>query len=51
MNSFGNIMVFNTPKAESLGYITSPIEKEKIKAVVLSILNVLGTMQNLLLCK
>ena len=29
---------FDTPKAESLRYVTSPIQKEKIKTVVLLIL-------------
>ena len=33
-------MVFYTPKAEPLSCVTSPIQKEKIKMVVLSILNV-----------
>ena len=39
MNSFGNVI----PKTESLGYYTSPTQNEKIKIVVLSILNVLVT--------
>ena len=33
---------FNTPKAGPLSCLTSPIQKEKIKIVILSILNVLG---------
>ena len=40
MNSFGN-----TPKARPLSCVTSPIQKEKIKIVILSILDVLGLMQ------
>ena len=34
-------MEFNTPKAGPLSCVTSPIEKEKIKIVILSILNLL----------
>ena len=34
---------FNSPKAESLSYVTSPIQKEKIKRVILLILNVLAS--------
>ena len=34
---------FNTPKAGPLSCVTSPIQKEKIKIVILSILNVLGS--------
>ena len=33
---------FNTPKAGPLSCVTSPIQKEKVKIVILSILNVLG---------
>ena len=32
---------FNTPKAGPLSCVTSPIQKEKIKIVIFSILNVL----------
>ena len=32
---------FNTPKAELLGYVTNPMQKEKIKIVALSSLNVI----------
>ena len=35
-------MCFNTPKAGPLSYVTSAIQKEKIKTVILSILNALG---------
>ena len=33
---------FNIPKAGPLSCVTSPIQKKKIKIVILSILNVLG---------
>ena len=42
MNPFGNVICFNTPKAWPLSCVTSPIQKEKIKIVILSILNVLA---------
>ena len=35
---------FNTPKAEPLSCLTSPIDKEKIKIVIISILNVLDIL-------
>ena len=39
---------FNTPKAGPLSCVTSPIQKKKIKIVILSILNVLdGTEKSL----
>ena len=40
---------FNTPKAGPLSCVTSPIQKEKIKIVILSILNVLDSISNLFL--
>ena len=33
---------FNSPKGGPLSCVTSPIQREKIKIVILSILNVLG---------
>ena len=37
-------MVFNTPKAGPLNCVTSPMQKEKIYIVILSILNDLATI-------
>ena len=34
---------FNSPKAESLSYVTSSIQKEKIERVILLILNILAS--------
>ena len=39
-------MVFNNPKAGPLSCVTSPVQKEKIKIVILSILNVLDTRES-----
>ena len=36
-------MVFNTPKAGTLSCVTSPIQKDKIKIIILSILHILVT--------
>ena len=42
-------MMLNTPKVESLSYVTDPLQKEKIKLADLSLLAVFGHSQLLLM--